>query len=399
MPSIHRFRLVAGASVAVLLAGLLAGSALAGPGDDASPPLDDPAYASLIHRLEVGMTALKELHEQDALERLQRIANHVRERRAAARKGRGDAAPAGFDPHAHMDALRHRLEILGQAQDVFRDAKKEDFAKYLARVINAGERQQAGTARPEDAQGISVNAVVELLRASAKLQDERGNERRAALARALADWYQHPANEGGEEAHAREREGHGDLTYLDDRAKRLEVLKVAEQALAEAGHGDEAEWMGRFVKLGELQLAGASAEALGQAAEGLSMERVIQLLRVAGSLLHEESGGAHRAYCLDLARFYERRSAGESDEATEAEEGEEHEGQEEQGEEHESREHERDADGHEAHADGAHPGPRAREAGARSDTEVRQQLRVLRAELEALRNELEQLERAVGRER
>ena len=48
----------------------------------------DEAYVELLERLELGMSALKELRKEDALHNLDRIADEVRKERQAAQRAR-----------------------------------------------------------------------------------------------------------------------------------------------------------------------------------------------------------------------------------------------------------------------------------------------------------------------
>jgi hypothetical protein len=151
-----------------------------------STQLEHEADAQLIEELEIGMHALRELGEDEALARLQRIADGLRKEKAGAKKVKVGEVEA---PGPHLD---RRLEILGYARDAYREAGRQEQAKQVARFLKIGEMQKAG-ADPAELQkaseGMSMGTLIEHLRGASQLWEEWGWEGRAAACRGLAEYY------------------------------------------------------------------------------------------------------------------------------------------------------------------------------------------------------------------
>ena len=100
---------------------------------------------------------------------------------------------------------------------------------------------------------------------------------------------------------------------LTQRSERLEVVKLAVSAHAEAGHPDRADLLRPFLHYGNFQDEGATNEQLAEAGVGLTLEGAISSIASAGELWAERGYEGRAHLCCQLADFYERRAAGEVD--------------------------------------------------------------------------------------
>ena len=76
----------------------------------------DEDYEELIHRLELGMSALEELGREDALHVLHRVADQVRDERAAARRG---------GENEEIREVRRRPRVMRHAVDARLEAGRD----------------------------------------------------------------------------------------------------------------------------------------------------------------------------------------------------------------------------------------------------------------------------------
>jgi hypothetical protein len=364
------------ASVAFgLIVGLLAlASARADEGEPGRRPRSDEAYEQLIHRLEMGMSALKELGRHEELEALARVADQVRAERREARERReaheAREAPAGPVDHEEpsLDARERRMEILRWARDAHQKAGRAEAVHLLARAVELAELQQSGR-HPDvverEAAAFPMRDLVGVLRKAGGLYGELGYERRAAACRALADWYAAHWNLPTE----------GAVGGLDTREKRVKVLELARTAHAAVGHEEAVALLDRMIRVGRLQIRGASDAEVAEAAQGLTMERVIDLLASAGDLYAGWNMPDRAVLCRKLAAFYQARDA-----AREREEPGDDAQRAGHGEEDEETEEREDATMQEAHA-------------MEHVRAVMAEVQKLREEVEALRHEVERLRR------
>ena len=198
-------------------------------------------------------------------------------------------------------AVRRRLEVMRAGAEAFTEAGRPAAAARIAQAIRARELSIEGR-RDAEAELVREAApdraeLAELLGAAAALCRESGQSDRAASLAGLSETYaeqwrrRHPDFDGG----------------LDSLSRRIEILRYARAAHAEAQHAEARDALERVIHLGELQLVEAGAEPIAQASEGLSTERVVELLRGAARLYQERGHETRAAACGSLAEFYLQR--------------------------------------------------------------------------------------------
>lgn len=280
----------------------------------------DEVYVDLIERLEVGMSALAELGAGEALDLVRRVADELREERAAPRRTiEEQARPAQDDG---LNSLEQRVKILRLARAAYAEAGSQPNAGALQRAIHYGELALEGAnekALGKAAEGVpSLGNLAELLGGAAGMYREWGNRKGAQACSDLSEYYVGRLREGeGEEegehehGHEEEQEHEGERSSDIDRLEhRIEILHMAHAAWAESGRRELAGMMEQFIKVAELQLAGAPSTDVAQAFEGLSMGNVIELLQGAHNL-YAEWGDMERAQvCRQLAQYYAERERG-----------------------------------------------------------------------------------------
>jgi len=265
----------------------------------------DEEYAELIERLELGMQALKDLGREDALHQLARIADEVRAERKAASEGRRRALreERGDRERSEVEVVRERLEVMRLAVDAFVAAGQHDAADLVERAMHARELALEGR-RDEEAARIRESApdrrkLAELLKRASHLWDREGHERKAG---ALAELARTFAEQAG-----REERPEAAAAKLDELKVRLKIVRLALKAHEEQEHHDACEILERLLVVGELQAMGASDESIVQAARGLEMGTIIELLQRASGAYREWGKDEPAALCGQLAEHYARR--------------------------------------------------------------------------------------------
>lgn len=278
----------------------------------------DEAYEELIHRLELGMDALKELGKEDALHHLERIADEVRKERQGARRARRQER-AGVEQRrvrdearSEIDVVRERLKVMRLAVDAYLEAGDVHAAELVELAMHSRELAIEGR-RDEKAASIRERApdrekLAGLLKRAAHLWAEWGHEKRAGALAELAQTFAEQARRRQERAARGEtREPESTDGRLDDLKVRLEIVRLALGAHARMGHADARDILERLLVVGEMQAEGASDQSIAQAAEGLSMGIIIELLQRASGQFREWDMGERARACNQLAEFYARR--------------------------------------------------------------------------------------------
>jgi hypothetical protein len=214
-----------------------------------------------------------------------------------------------------IEDLNRRIEILGLALAGLKRAGNEDRAHRMGRFLHVAELQRDGAEREAIAQaadGLTIDMTIELLKKASSLYKEWGAKERAQACKQLAEYYARRA--GSEAEHTeqdrpdRERAERVDQERnFEERAQRLDVLRLARAAHAEANHPDAKDILERAIRVGELQMKGASAEKIAKATEGLSMEMIVELTQGAAKLYQQWNHRDRAAACTSLAEFYLRR--------------------------------------------------------------------------------------------
>jgi len=228
-----------------------------------------------------------------------------------------------------LTQLPQRLEILKTAWGALRKAEREDLADLLGRFIRLAEMQLAGAdaqALSEVAQGLSQEQLIELVAHAAAHFREWGDLERAETTHALFEYYLE-RDAAREEQHEVLHDEvievlHDEKLDLERLEHRLEILRQALHAYAEARRPQETGLLERWVHLAELQLEGGPPEALAEAADGLSMMVLIKLLDGASHLFEEWDNPGAAGTVRALGDFYRARDFGD---AQGAEEDHEHE--------------------------------------------------------------------------
>ena len=220
-----------------------------------------------------------------------------REAPAEARQDREGARSAREQANA---ASRHAA-LLRSAHEVYREAGWERAEAAMRRALHAAELEakaaeaRAGAPGPED--------MVELLGQAAALQRERGREEAAQALNGLARRYRARLDAGG----AARRERDGEVGGLEELEGRIEIVRMAVAAHAEAGRADAANLLRRFLRVAEMQRAGASGTEMSRVLDGLDLQAVVQSLREAGALYRRWDRPERAQACAALARFYTQR--------------------------------------------------------------------------------------------
>ena len=315
-----------------LIAGLLLFTPATGqetprPTTDARPGAEvrsDEEYELLIHRLEMGMSALEELGKGDALQLMRRVTDQVREERAAAKRRGSDRrqeasrAGAARETDINVNALEQRIEILRAAQGAYerlaaRDESKRERAEILKRFLHVGELLHSGaegTVIREAYEGLDKRQIIALLRGASKVYSEWGQAPRARACKALAEYYAEREGERADLAPVVKVKKEARSWNLEERADRVEVLRFGREAHVKAGWETAAEQLGRTIRIGEMQLAGESLENVGELVEGLSMELIVEHLERASGMYREWGVGDRARLCAGLAKLYTQRDLG-----------------------------------------------------------------------------------------
>ena len=293
---------------------LLAAPSLAqrAQGDAERSSSNDEHLASLIERLEVGMSALEELERRDALEVVRRIASELRAERSRTRR------ESSREESDEIQTVRRRLRVMRTAVDAFREAGRRDAAGRVEHAMHARELSIEGR-RDAEANHTRETApdraqLAELLGAAAGFYEGWGMPDQAQALGQLAETYakqwqrQQDATRAGQSAERKpERPPTGDIEDLNH---RIEIIRFAREAMERAGREDAAHTMERFLHVAELQREDAGGTAIGQAFEGLTFDTIIELLQRASRLYWEWGWEGRSALCLRLAEYYRTRDQG-----------------------------------------------------------------------------------------
>jgi len=272
--------------------------------------------ASLIERLEIGMSALEELGRRDALEIVQRIADELREEHAH----RGEVPPEEND---EIKTVRRRLKVMRTAVDAFLEADRHDAAGLVEHAMHARELSIEGR-RDAEANRIREAApnraqLAEALGGAARLYREWNMPDRAEALVDLAETYanqwrrrQQASRDGRvaererEPQHESEQEREPTLRDdLDSLARRIEIIRYARDAFARAGDEANASVLERVVHFGELALTGVTDERLRQAAEDVpSKVNLAEYLNSAANRYSDWGRKGRAAACRGLAKYY-----------------------------------------------------------------------------------------------
>ncbi len=228
--------------------------------------------------------------------------------RAAACRNLAEYYARQLDPASSIEDLNRRIEILGLAHNALREAGHEDWAHTMKRFLQVAELQRDGAEGETIGQaleGLSKGMVIEFLQKASGLYAEWGVEGRAAACNQLAEYY---ARQVRGEPRESEEKRKSEARNLEDLAQRMDVLRFARAAHAEANHPDARDILERTIHVGELQLTDASPQQIAQASAGLSMEQIVKLTLTAADLYREWGNEDRAAACSSLAEFYIRRT-------------------------------------------------------------------------------------------
>jgi hypothetical protein len=280
----------------------------------------DERLADLIERLEIGLSALEELGRHDAHEIVQRIANELREERA-----RGLRKPPK-EENEEIKTARRRLKVMRTAVDAFLEANRRDAAELVEHAMHARELAIEGR-RDKKANRIRETApnrgqLAELLEAASKLYKEWNMPDRAEALADLSEVYakqwlrQKRAERGGPVTErGQERES---AKGLDSLATRVEIIRYARDAFAEAGDKKNAKVLEGVIHYGELVLEGASDKKLNQAAKAVpSKGNLVEYMNWASRKYREWGRGERAGACRNLAGYYARQLRAEQQEERE----------------------------------------------------------------------------------
>lgn len=231
------------------------------------------------------------------------------------------------EPERSIEELDYRLEVLGIAYGAFQRSGDEESSRLVGRFIRAGELQRDGAdaeAIRRAFEGLSMETTIELLQKASAIYRGWGRMQQASVCQELAEFYalrdrRMSSDESDQDG------GHREWDF-EDRTQRMEVLRIALEAYADAGREDVVRTLEKTLLLAELQHAGASEEQIGAAAEGLSMELIVRLVMEAVDLHEERGRRSHAMACASLGNFYMQRMQSEgSDHAAEQSDGSGHE--------------------------------------------------------------------------
>jgi len=216
----------------------------------------DAHYEKLIHQLELGMAALKELGRHDALELLARVTEDVRREREEVRHGREGQGREGHSREREV-AERH-LEILRWAFHAFQEAEAGDAAERMEHAIHAleltleGRRDDEALRVRESAPGLEER--VKLLKKASALWEKWGWEGRAGATAELARHYAERA--GGDRRKPAPASEAGRRWDVDPEFAKQQVkaLQLAEKAAREAGRQDSGDLCKHAWRALEMQL-------------------------------------------------------------------------------------------------------------------------------------------------
>ena len=211
-----------------------------------------------------------------------------------------------------LNSLEQRVRILDWARGAHAEAGREDGAELLQNAVHYGKQLLQGADVPAAAAaGVpSLGNLSELLQVAAQLYAEWGQGDRQHACLSLAGYYRRLLGEEGEtdareERHAADRAGD-----ISDLAHRLEVIRHAQAAHEEAGHGESAAGLGQYLHMSEVLKSSPRGNAGGDDFSGMNRGPLIELLRGAHDLC-AKWGHEQRAMSFQrLAEFYAQRELG-----------------------------------------------------------------------------------------
>lgn len=249
---------------------------------------EKPRLEKILHGLEMGVVALKELGRKEEAIRLNGIADEVR------REMKGRQAD-----DRERRAAREQIEVMRVAVHGFREFEKGEAAERLEQKIRAIELALEGR-RDEEARGIRERApgreeTAKLLFAASGLWADLGHETKAAACEKLAHVFAPDARKWPE----RERRVGPEQAPL---VHRLEVMHLAMEVLRDAGRRDLVEAMERAAHALKLEIVGREdPEAREIRAKAPGPEDQIEILMLAAKLWKEHGKLDKAEWCAKEA--------------------------------------------------------------------------------------------------
>jgi hypothetical protein len=267
----------------------------------------DEHLESLIERLEIGMSALEELGRRDALDVMRRIASELREERAHLRRQHSR------EKNDEIRTVRRRLKVMRTAVNAFIKAERRDAAELVERAMHARELAIEGR-RDEEARRIRENApsrgeLAEALGDASNLYEKWDMPEYARALAELSDtyakhWRRQLTAKREEPLSEREREPE---SRLDSLATRVEIIRYARDAFAEAGDRKNVKVLNGVIHYGELALERASDEQLSKAVKAVpSKGDLVEYMNCAARKYDEWGRGERAGACRRLAEYYAR---------------------------------------------------------------------------------------------
>ena len=211
------------------------------------------------------------------------------------------------------DSLESRVEVLRTARAAHLERGNERAVAELDAGLRYAKLRLAGTTGEQLEAAVrevpATTRLIELLDQAASAYDGWKREDDARRCRALAKVYRSWSGTASPpEDSAKERTPRPDASpRLADRGARMKILRLARAAHAEAGDRESVATMDRILVLAELQMEEASDEKIAEAAQGLTQQRIIELVAQAADR-YAAWGNAERAkLCAELVAYYQSR--------------------------------------------------------------------------------------------
>ena len=236
--------------------------------------------SEILERLELGMSALRELGMLDEVQHLERIAAGLKERR----QHESEQQHRGDDERA---VGRRQLGVMRTALEALMEAGHERSAEQLERGMHVLELALEGR-RGEEVNRIRENAPsrgqkAEILMLAGRLLRERGRDDRAA---AVAELAKQIAGRSRKRTPDNEREM---------ALRNLKIMRYAFEALAEAERPDAADLVARALRTREMALEGRRDEEVRRMrASSPDAGQLVELLAMAAEIL-QDKGRSERA--------------------------------------------------------------------------------------------------------
>ena len=272
----------------------------------------------LLEQLEIGMAALRELGDGDALEVLRQVANDLVEKHGAGRSEHRDGGLASapqeprrpVEPERDLESRAVRLDVVRLARKAHAEAGNGDADAWLERFLHVGELQMVGAGEEEiarAAEGLTMGMAIELLQIAARLYREWGVPDRARVCNDLAEFYTRREHERGRERSEEEAAA----AELEAARRQLEVLRLAFDVFRETGREEARDAIEHAIHVRELNIEGDWGDETQRVRETApDLATVVELLARAGEL-YAERGWEDRAHaCAELAETWRRKVRG-----------------------------------------------------------------------------------------